>query len=48
VLIAYPLPEGGCAADPSVRDQLVLVQLAGVETDGANEKLSSSVGELLE
>src|SRR5437667_10716325 len=48
VLIADPLPEGGCAADLSVRGQLVLVQLAGVEADGADEKLSASVDELLE
>src|SRR5207253_9672750 len=48
VFIADPLPEGGCAADSSVRGQLVLVQLAGVEADGADEKLSASVGELFE
>src|SRR6266496_770009 len=48
VLIADPLPEGGCAAYPSVRDQLVLVQLAGVEADRTDEQLSASVVELLE
>src|SRR5512133_1029105 len=48
VLIADPLPEGGCAAHAGVLDQLVFVQLAGVEADGADEKLSASVGELFE
>src|SRR4029453_14231881 len=48
VLIADPLPEWGCAADAGVRDQLVFVQLAGVEADGADEKLAASVGELFE
>src|SRR5512132_1184395 len=48
VLIADPLPEGGCAAHASIHDQLGLVQLAGVEADGTDEQLSASVSELLE
>src|SRR5919197_3635685 len=48
VVIADPLPEGSCAADPSVCDQLALVQLAGVEADRTDEELSAALGELCE
>src|SRR5919109_3784147 len=42
VLIADPFPEGCRAADPGVRGQLVLVQLACVEADRADKELAAS------
>src|SRR5262249_12477535 len=47
-LIADPLPERCRAAELRIRDELVLLELAGVETDGAHEQLPAPVGVLLD
>src|SRR5919106_3075528 len=46
--LADPLPEGRRPGELRVRDELPLVELAGVEADGADEKLAAPVGVLLD
>src|SRR5204863_4083539 len=47
LVIADPLPEGCRAAELRIRHEPALVQLAGAETDGADEKLPAAIGVLL-
>ena len=43
-----PLPERRRAAEPGVRDELALVELAGREADRADQELAAALGVLLE